>query len=480
MYEEFGLLIDGKWRASTSGQSRPVIDPVDEEVIGHLPSADAADLDEVLAVLEREAPRWTRVSGWERSGILRRIASEMRAVADRAVRDMSAETGKPTAEAAGEWNAAVEQFEWYADEARRIFGSVLDGRDPGVRLHVRYDPVGPVAAFTAWNFPALLPARKIAASLAAGCPVVIKPSEEAPSSTLHIAAAAIKAGLPNGVLNVVSGKSADISSHLIASPVIRKVSLTGSVPVGKLILKQCADTVKKVSMELGGHAPVLVLEDADPVAAATACARAKFRNAGQVCISPSRFYVHDSIYEPFARTMADFANNLKIGRGSDDGIEMGPMANARGRERIVGMVSDAVSRGATLLAGGEIPADRNRGFFYRPTVIGDVPDNALIMTEEPFGPVAPIARFSSFDDVVKRANDVPFGLAGYVFSSSLEGATRAAESLEVGMVGVNDMLLAAAEIPFGGVKESGMGREGGQLGILDYLEAKYIKMRFAS
>lgn len=479
MYEEFGLLIDGQWRASRSGKTRPVIDPVDEEIIGHLPSADAADLDEVLAVLAREAARWGKVSGWERSAMLRRIATEMRTVSDRAARDMSAETGKPIGEATGEWNAAIDQFDWYADEARRIFGHVLDGRDQNVRLNVRFDPVGPIAAFTAWNFPALLPARKIAASLAAGCPVVIKPSEEAPSSTLHIAAAAIRAGLPAGVLNVVSGKSSDISTHLIASPVIRKVSLTGSVPVGKLILRQCAETVKKVSMELGGHAPVLVLEDADPIAAATMCARTKFRNAGQVCISPSRFYVHDSIYEPFARTMTEVANGLRIGRGSDDGIEMGPMANARGRERIVGMVSDALAKGAALLAGGEIPVDRNRGFFYRPTVLGDVPDDALIMTEEPFGPVAPIARFTDFDDAVRRANNVPFGLAGYVFSRSLEGANKAAEALEVGMVGINDMLLAAAEIPFGGVKESGMGREGGQLGIFDYLEAKYIKTRMA-
>ena len=479
MYEEFGLLIDGRWRPSMSGRTRPVIDPVDEEVIGHLPCAEPGDLDEVLAVLGREAPRWAKVSGWERSAILRRVAAEMRTVAEPAARDMSAETGKPIAEAAGEWSAAIDQFEWYADEARRIFGHTLDGRDPGVRLNVRFDPVGPVAAFTAWNFPALLPARKIAASLAAGCPLVIKPSEEAPSSTFHIAAAAIKAGLPAGVLNVVSGKSSEISSQLIASPAIRKVSLTGSVPVGKLILKQCADAVKKVSMELGGHAPVLVLDDADPVAVATACARAKFRNAGQVCISPSRFYVHHSIYEPFARTMAEVANGLKIGRGSDPGVDMGPMANARGRERIMGMVADALTRGATLLTGGEIPADRNRGFFYRPTVLGDVPDDALIMTEEPFGPVAPIARFSDIDDAVKRANDVSYGLAGYVFSRSLEGATHAAEALEVGMVGVNDMLLAAAEIPFGGVKESGLGREGGQLGVFDYLEAKYIKMRFA-
>ncbi|MBX3596737.1 MAG: NAD-dependent succinate-semialdehyde dehydrogenase [Rhizobiaceae bacterium] len=479
MYRDFGLFIDGKWGPSQGGKQRPVIDPVDEEIIGHLPAADERDLDLVLGVLAREAPNWKKVSGWERSVILRRIAQEMRDLSERAALDMSSETGKPVAEAKGEWNAAIDQFDWYADEARRIFGHVLDGREPEVRLNVRFDPVGPVAAFTAWNFPALLPARKIAAALAAGCPIVIKPSEEAPSSTLHIASAALNAGLPAGVLNVVTGESARISAHLIASPIIRKVSLTGSVPVGKLILKQCADTVKKVSMELGGHAPVLVLPDADPVAAATACARAKFRNAGQVCISPSRFYVHEDIYEPFATAMADFANDLKVGRGSDQGVEMGPMANARGRERIIEMVADAKSKGARLLAGGEIPAGHNRGYFYRPTVLGDVPEDALIMREEPFGPVAPLARYSSLDDAIRRANDVPFGLAGYVFSKSLEGATRAAEALEVGMVGVNDMLLAAAEIPFGGIKESGMGREGGQLGIFDYLEPKYIKIRTA-
>ena len=456
-----------------------VIDPVNEDVLGYLPSASPQDIEEALAAVAREAPRWRDVPGWERSSYLRRIAVEMRAVLEPAARAMSLETGKPLVEARGEFNAAIDQFEWYADEARRIYGHTLDGRDRGVRLDVRYEPVGPVAAFTAWNFPALLPARKIGAALAAGCTIVLRPSEEAPSSTYFIAEAAQKAGVPPGVVNIINGPSSDISSRLIGSPIIRKVSLTGSIDVGKRLLHMCADTVKKVSMELGGHAPVLVMADADPVAAGTLCAKAKFRNAGQVCVSPSRFYVHESIAEAFTQAMVSVAEKLKIGRGLDDGVEIGPMANARGRDRIMKMVDDAVARGATLRTGGVIPADFNRGFFFAPTILGNVPDDALIMREEPFGPVAPVATFTDFDDVIRRANALPFGLAGYVFSKSLETANRAAEALEVGMVGVNDLAIAAAEIPFGGIKESGNGREGGRLGILDYLEPKYIKMRFA-
>jgi succinate-semialdehyde dehydrogenase / glutarate-semialdehyde dehydrogenase len=479
MYEEFGLFIDNAWCSARGEKTVEVIDPATEDVLGAVPRADGADLDDALAAASRAAKSWAATAGWARSKILRRIAAELESRRDRIATSMSAETGKPIAEAQGETGAAIDQFDWYADEARRIFGHTLDGRDPGVRLEVRYQPVGSVAAFTAWNFPALLPARKIAAALAAGCTVILKPSEEAPASAFLIAEAALAAGLPSGVLNVVTGDPAMISAHLIASPVIRKVSLTGSVPVGKHILKLCADGVKKVSMELGGHAPVLVFEDADPVAAGLACARAKFRNAGQVCISPTRFYVHSTIYEPFAKAMADYASGLKLGRGLDSRTECGPMVNRRGRDRMIRLVEDARQKGAEVLAGGGAPTDRNRGFFFQPTVLGRVSDAAAIMHEEPFGPVAPIAAFDAFDEVVARANDVPFGLAGYVFSRSLETAAKAADALEVAMVGVNDMLLATAEAPFGGVKQSGMGREGGQLGVFDYLEPKYTKLRFA-
>lgn len=286
-------------------------------------------------------------------------------------------------------------------------------------------------------------------------------------------------GLPKGVLNVVTGDSGEVSKHLIASPVIRKVSLTGSVPVGKLIMKACADGLKRLSLELGGHAPVLVFGDADPIAAGRACAAAKFRNAGQVCIAPSRFYVHTSIKDSFASAMADAAKALKLGSGVDPTVTCGPMVNRRGRERIETLVRDAVQLGSTVLAGGERPSEFNRGYFFQPTVLDNVPDDARVMREEPFGPVAPISGFEDYDEVIERANSTPFGLAGYVFSSSLANANRAADALEVGMVGVNDMMLAAAEIPFGGVKESGFGREGGQLGILDYLEPKYVKLRHA-
>ena len=477
MYGSFGLFIEGQWRPSRSGRTLDVIDPANEERIGSIPHCSPVDLDDALAAAAKAQPPWAMVPGWERSRILRRIADILRERTEEAATLMARESGKPLAEARGEFGAAIDQFDWYADEARRIFGHSLAARDPGARLEVRYRPIGPVAAFTAWNFPALLPSRKIAAALAAGCVVIVKPSEETPSSTFLFADAAKQAGLPAGVLGVVTGDPAEVSRHLIGSPVIRKVSLTGSVPVGKLIMKLCADGLKRLSLELGGHAPVLVFGDADPIAAGKACAAAKFRNAGQVCISPSRFYVHAAIKDAFSSAMVESARALKLGSGVDPDVTCGPLVNARGRDRVEMLVQDAVQRGARVLTGGQRPTEFNRGYFFEPTVLADVPDESRIMLEEPFGPVAPISEFDDFDEVIGRANDTPFGLAGYVFSSSLANANKAAEALEVGMVGVNDMMVAAAEIPFGGVKESGFGREGGQLGILDYLETKYIKLR---
>jgi succinate-semialdehyde dehydrogenase/glutarate-semialdehyde dehydrogenase len=479
VYESFGLFIDGEWRAARGGGTVDVIDPASEERIGTIPRAGPGDLDDALAAAARAQAKWAATPGWERSRVLRAMAEHLRGKTEDAALMMARECGKPLAEARGEFGAAIDQFDWYADEARRIFGHSLGGRDPGVRLDVRYNPVGPVAAFTAWNFPALLPARKMAAALASGCTVILKPSEETPSSAFLFAEAAKRVGLPNGVLGVVTGDPAEISRHLIASPIIRKVSLTGSVPVGKLIMKLCADGLKRLSLELGGHAPALVFGDADPVAAGKACAAAKFRNNGQVCISPSRFYVHTSIKEAFTGAMVDGAKALKLGSGVDPQVTCGPMINARGRERVESLVRDAVERGAQVLAGGSRPSGLNRGYFFEPTVLGDVPNDARVMIEEPFGPVAPISTFDDTEDAIRRANATPFGLAGYVFSTSLANANKAADALEVGMVGVNDMLLASAEIPFGGVKESGFGREGGRIGILDYLEPKYIKLRHA-
>jgi len=476
-YQDFGLYIDGGWGPSAGRGTKAVLDPATEEVLGQIPDATAADLDRALAAAEKGFAAWRRVQPWERAAKLRKISELIRERIEPLARLMSVETGKPLAEARAEWGATADQFEWYAEETKRIYGQTIEGRQPDVRLSVIYQPVGVVAAFAAWNFPALLPARKIAAALAAGCSIIVKPAGEAPGSCMGIVQACHDARLPAGAVNLVTGNSRKIAEHLIGSSIVRKVSLTGSVPVGKEILRLAADGVKKVSMELGGHAPVLVFEDADVAKAAEACAAAKFRNCGQVCISPSRFYVHENVYDGFSKRFVEMAQGLKLGRGCDDGVTMGPLANARGLESTKALVADAVERGAELLTGGRAPSGFNRGFFYEPTVLGRVPDEARIMIEEPFAPVAPIATFKEFDDVVERANSLPFGLAGYVFSKNLRTATLAAEAIEVGMVGVNEVLLAAAEAPFGGIKESGMGREGGALGIRDYLEAKYIKTR---
>ncbi len=479
MYECYGLFIDGKWREASDGGTVDVIDPATEEAIGVIPRSAPADLDDALRAAANGFEVWRRTPPFSRAGVLRQLAASLRKRLETLATLMSVETGKPIAEARAELNAAAEQFEWYAEEAKRIYGHTLDGRDHTIRLQVRFEPIGPVAAMSPWNFPALLPARKIAAALAAGCSIVVKPSEEAPGSTFGIAEAANAAGLPAGALNVVVGDPAAISAHLLGSPVIRKISFTGSVPVGREIMKRAAQDLKRVSLELGGHAPVLVFEDADPEQAAQLCVRTKFRNAGQVCISPCRFFVHASQYNPFSKAFAAGATKLVVGRGLDAGVDMGPLANARGLARAERLVADALSRGAELLTGGKRVEGMARGFFFEPTVLGKVPEEATIMQEEPFIPVAPIAIFETFEEVISRANSLPYGLAGYVFTRSLATATRASEALEVGMVGVNDLLLATAEMPFGGVKSSGTGREGGQLGIFDYLDAKYTKLKFA-
>ena len=477
MYQDFELYIGGAWAAATNGATKQVFDPATEEEIGKIADAGPDDLDRALAAAEQGFDIWRQTGTWDRAAKIRRVADLIRERVDTIARIMSIETGKPLAEAVGETNAAADQFEWYSEETKRIYGQIIGSRTAESRLAVIYQPVGVVAAFSAWNFPALLPARKIAAALAAGCSMIVKPAGEAPGSCGAIVQACHDAGIPAGVVNFVTGNSGMIARHLISSPVVRKVSVTGSVPVGKQILHLAADGVKKVSMELGGHGPVIVFDDADAEQAAAVCAATKFRNCGQVCISPTRFYVHENSYEAFAAKFAEVARSIKLGRGLDEGVQMGPMANARGLDTIKTMVADAVDKGADVLAGGKVPSEFNRGFYYEPTVLGRVPDDALVMNEEPFGPVAPLATFTEYDDVIRRANSLPFGLAGYVFTSNLGNATRASEDLEVGMVGVNEMLLATAEAPFGGIKESGMGREGGSLGIHDYLEPKYVKMK---
>lgn len=475
MYEAFGLLIDGEWKAARDGVTLDVFSPVTEERIGAIPAAGDADIEAALQAAAAGFRLWSGVSAWNRAAVLRRTADLLRERNEEAARIMSAETGKPLAEARAEINGSADQFEWYGEEAKRIYGQTIPGRSADERLSVTYQPVGPCLALSAWNFPALLPARKIAAALAAGCSVIARPASEAPGSCMVLAQALLDAGLPAGVLTVLTGGSVPMVEKLIASPVIRKVSLTGSVPVGKEILRQCAAGVKKVTLELGGHSPVIVHSDYDPVAAAEKLAATKFRNCGQVCISPSRFYVHESIREPFEQAFAAYARKLVVGDGLADGVTTGPMIRARAVENALRLVEDARAKGARLLAGGARPDGLARGHFLQPTVLAGVPDDAAIMREEPFSPVAPIASFTDFDDVIARANSTPFGLASYVFTYDGALAAQTAEALEAGMVGINETLLATAEAPFGGVKESGFGREGGSLGILDYLTPKYIR-----
>jgi len=477
MYSGLGLMLNGDWRRASDGKTLPVVSPVTEETIGAIPAATLADVEEALASSAAAFTRWRAVPAWERSAVLQRMAQHMMARKARFAEMVSRETGKPLRESESETVAAAEQFVWYAEEAKRVYGMTIPSRSRDVRMAVSFEPVGVCAALTAWNFPVLLPARKVAPALAAGCCVILKPSPDTSGAAMLMAEAALEAGLPAGALNVLTGDPAAIARALIASPVVRKVSLTGSVRVGREILQQCAAKITRASMELGGHAPVIVHSDADPVEAARTVAAAKFRNAGQVCISPSRFLVAEGIRRDFEAAFADFAKGLRLGDGLDPATQMGPMVNARGRERAIRLVRDAVARGATLLAGGGVPGGFPKGWFFEPTVLGSTPAAAAIMIEEPFAPIAPIAGFQSPADALEMANGLPYGLAGYVFTRDSALASWTAEGLQVGMVGINDLLLATAEAPFGGVKESGFGREGGALGIHDYLDPKYVKHR---
>ncbi|MGI9018721.1 MAG: NAD-dependent succinate-semialdehyde dehydrogenase, partial [Euzebya sp.] len=444
--------------------------------IGTVPRATAGDLDRALAAAQTGWRTWRDVDATTRSRVLAAAGRILEQRSEELVRVLTAEQGKPLAESRNEVGGAIDQFDWFAGEARRIYGRVVPASDPSKRLTVLREPIGPVAAFTPWNFPALLPARKIAPALAAGCSMIIKPAEEAPGTALMIARALQDAGLPDGVLNVVTGDPAAVSAHLLASPIIRKVSLTGSSAVGRLLIRASAEQVQDISLELGGHAPVLVFPDIDPTETGTACARAKFRNAGQVCIAGTRFYVHDSIVQEFSDAFVRETRALKLGAGTDEATDIGPLSSARRRSAVEEHVADALDRGASLLTGGRRPEGFARGYFYEPTVLAEVPAEADIMQIEPFGPVAPISSFQDFDQVISLANSTPFGLAGYVFTRDLRTATLATEGLEVGMVAVNHFSPSSTQIPFGGVKRSGIGAENGSEAIDAYTVVKTVSV----
>jgi succinate-semialdehyde dehydrogenase / glutarate-semialdehyde dehydrogenase len=468
------LYINGRWLAT--GATIPIENPATESTIGYASVAGKTEIDCAIESAGEAWRSWAATDAWTRSAILRRIGQLILERRDETAVIMTEEQGKPIAESRAEIQAAAEQFDWYADEARRIYGRLIPGHIARNRLSVLRQAIGPVAAFTAWNFPALLPARKIAPALAAGCSIILKPSEEAPRTALAIAQACHDAELPPGLLSVLFGDPSDISDHLLGSDVIRKVTLTGSVPVGQHLLRLAATGVKNVTMELGGHAPVLVLADSDPRTAAAACVRAKFRNCGQVCISPSRFYVAEPIADEFLDAFRAAVADLRVGPGDNASTDVGPLSNERRLEAVSALVQDAAAHGAKILCGGRRPPALERGYYYEPTVIADATEVMQVMNEEPFGPLAPIQTFTDVEDAIKRANSTQLGLAAYVFTNSLSDAHTVTEALEVGMVGVNHMLLATAEAPFGGVKMSGFGREGGAEGVDSYTTVKYVSM----
>lgn len=470
------MYIDGEWVSASDGKTLDIINPANEEAVDTVPMATAADLDRALTAAERAWKTWRETDAWSRSAALRRTADLLRERAGAIAEVLTQEQGKTLPEAKGETLAAADQFDWYADEARRIYGRTVDAHSHAHRILVLRQPIGPVAAFSPWNFPALLPARKVAPAVAAGCSVIVKPASEAPRTMLCMAQACHDAGIPPGVVNVVTGSSSMISPYLVQSNVIRKVSLTGSVPIGQQILKLCAEGIKSVTMELGGHSPVLVFEDADVEKAAEIAARGKFRNNGQVCIAASRFYVQESVADRFVARFVEVAQSLKQGDGRESGVDVGPLANRRRLEATEALVADAVQKGAAVECGGARPEEFPRGFFYKPTVLSGVTPAMDIMHEEPFCPVAPIATFADLDDALAKANATEFGLAAYIFTNNTRTAFLAAEGVEAGMVGVNNLVIATAEAPFGGIKKSGFGREGGSEGLDHYTVPKYINI----
>ncbi|WP_285410260.1 NAD-dependent succinate-semialdehyde dehydrogenase [Pseudomonas sp. FR229a] len=471
-YDPLYLFIGGQWLTAHDRATAAVVNPATGEEIGQVPLATADDLDHALEVARLSFDQWRQTVPDQRAKILKRAADLILERAPHIAAQMTLEEGKPLRESLDEVTRAAEYFEWFAESARRIDGRVVPANRPGVLQLVKRQAIGPVAAFTPWNFPAITPARKLSAALAAGCSVVLKPGEESPSTALALARALDDAGLPKGVLQVVFGVPDQVSSHLIASPIIRKVTFTGSVPIGRLLSARAAEGVKPITLELGGHGPVLVFADADIEKAAVEGVANRFRGTGQVCISSTRFLIQREAYAEFVEHFVAATQALKIGDGTDPQTQVGPLANPRQLAKMEQLIADAVEKGARVLAGGE--ALPGAGFFFQPTVLADVPMNARVMHEEPFGPIAILMPFDELSDGLQEANRLPYGLSAYAFTSNARTAIDVADGLEAGMIGINQYRIVATELPFGGMKESGHGSEGGIEGIEHYLTNKFI------
>src|SRR6056300_1793619 len=476
MYEKFGQFIDGKWSPSSDGGTYEVINPSNEEILGHASKATSEDVEKALQSAKRGLAVWRKINPWERANKIRKIADLIRERKDVIAKWISLENGKPFTQAQVEAVGSADIFEWNAEETKRIYGQIIESRFETTRMSVKYEPVGVVAALSPWNFPTILAARKISTALAAGCSVICKPDVVTPGSVMELVDICNQAGIPPGVVNLLSGDPAEISNELMESDIIKKVSITGSTRVGKIILKKAADKVQRVTMELSGHSPFIVCDDVDMNKVADIAITAKFRNNGQVCISPNRFYIQESRKDEFVGAFMERAKKLKIGNGMDEGVELGPLSTAKRLEEIEKLVETTKSEGAKVLMGGKRPSGFNKGYYYEPTVFDDVKDNFTIMKEEPFGPLVPVLTFKTFDEVIERANDNDLGLCSYLYTNSMDQANRGSEMLESGCVAVNTGAVAVAEAPFGGIKQTGYGREGGSGAIKDYLNVKYTHM----
>ena len=474
MYPNTQLFIDGQWCDAADGRTLPVFNPATGLEIGRLAHAGVPDLDRALAAAQRGFELWRKVPAAERATIMRRAGALMRERAEAIGQVLTLEQGKPLAEAKAEAAMSAEIIEWFAEEGRRVYGRIVPSRNLAGQQMVLKEPVGPVAAFTPWNFPINQAVRKISAALATGCSIIVKAPEETPAAPAALIQAFVDAGVPAGVIGLVYGTPAEISQYLIPHPIIRKITFTGSTPVGKQLAALAGQYMKRATMELGGHAPVIVCEDADVELAVKAAGAAKFRNAGQVCISPTRFLVHESIQNEFVQAFSAYAQGLKVGDGLQAGMQMGPLANDRRLDAMLQLTQDAVAKGAKIATGGERIG--TQGHFFAPTVLTHVPLDANVVNQEPFGPVAAVRSFTRLEDAIAEANRLPYGLAGYGFTRSLKNAHLLSHELQVGLLWVNQSALAWPEMPFGGVKDSGYGSEGGPEALEAYLATKSVSI----
>jgi succinate-semialdehyde dehydrogenase/glutarate-semialdehyde dehydrogenase len=471
-YPDVKLFINGEWRDAIGGETLPVIDPATEEVIGRIAHARHADLDLALEAAAKGFKVWRDTAAFDRSKVMRKAADLLRQRAETIAVMMTREQGKPLAQSKMEVMGAADTIDWFAEEARRTYGQIIPARFSGVSQLAMKVPVGPVAAFTPWNFPINQIVRKLSAALSTGCSIIVKAPEETPAAPAELIRAFADAGVPAGVVNLVYGVPAEISEYLIPHPVIRKISFTGSTPVGKHLAALAGKHMKRATMELGGHAPAIIFNDADLEKAIEVTAAAKFRNAGQVCVAPTRFLVQDGIADKFLDGFVKASRAIKVGNGLEEGVTMGPLANDRRIPAMEDMINDAVANGAEVKTGGRRIG--NKGYFFEPTVVADVPTSAKVMNDEPFGPLAIVNRFSTFDDAIEEANRLPFGLASYAFTGSVKTAHELGRQMEAGMLTINHNGLALPEVPFGGIKDSGYGTEGGSEATEAYLETRFV------